>query len=140
MPLDRFLTYLGAIPFVVGAAAALGGVRIVEPFGSIPHIVQVYALVIAGFMAGTQWGIVQGSSKKSKQPVFLASNIMTIAVWLLFLYAPTVVYLPAMMFIFAWQYWLDYQLYKEGLIRSAYHHTRTRVTPFVILCLGLMLV
>lgn len=130
------LTYAGALPFIACALLPLLGVRSFGPLGSVAFIAAVYALVIVSFMAGVHWGTAL-YRPRPEGPVnlFLSSNAVTIAIWLVFLTATPKIALLASILAFLFLLWVDYRLHSIDLLTAHYLQTRRNVTVLVVVSL-----
>lgn len=80
-----YLSYAGAIPFIV--CAGFLSLDLGEPswLGPVESILSVYALVIAAFLAGAHWGQHLHIQGKWSRYLPITSNIIAVALWLAFL-------------------------------------------------------
>lgn len=134
-PIVSSLTYAGSLPFVIVALLTIAGIRDLPLVGNIIYVLQTYGLVIASFMAGTYWG--QGIATKEALPinVYVASNVLVLALWVGFLISPMKSFIGLLMIIFPLWLWIDYIFQKQGIISRSYWTLRFRVTMIVLLAL-----
>lgn len=130
--LYAWLAYLGAIPFVLCALLITKNHLHIYSVFSTFDVINSYALVITVFMAGIYWGIFLGSEKTGLRALLPGSNIITVLVWLayLFLNSPYIllVYFIAFMLLVL----IDFRLLKTGIITAYYFKLRCGVTAVVL--------
>jgi hypothetical protein len=133
--LQKNLTYVGTLPFVLSALCLILNIRTIPFLGDISHLLNVYGLVIASFMAGSHWG--QHLSLTDKWTVYLPalSNINAVLLWLSFILFPVKVFLYVLGLSFLTLLLIDKILFQEGHISSAYFRTRCIATLIVVLSL-----
>lgn len=125
-PLTQALTYAGALPFFLLLPPTLA---ILEPFDALRGFLA-YGAVIASFMAGTLWGIVQGRETAAIGQL-IASNVLALAAWASLLIEPGRVALTVQLVIFAALLAADRKLASANLEKPWYWTLRTRVTALV---------
>ena len=54
--LRTVLTYAGTLPFIACTLCLVMNIRTVPILGSVDHILTVYGIIIATFLAGSHWG------------------------------------------------------------------------------------
>ncbi|WP_350557592.1 DUF3429 domain-containing protein [Psychrobacter sp. CAL346-MNA-CIBAN-0220] len=132
-----YLTFAGAIPFVVCTILLIMGIGAIPVLGRTAHILSIYGLVIASFMAGAHWGnhlsLADDHSWAVKLPIF--SNIMALALWLGFLTLPMVGFLWLLMIGFVCMLVIDYSLNQAHIISYDYFKVRKYVTAIVVFSL-----
>ena len=128
----RPMTFAGAIPFVVCAAWLTSGVQTVPVFGSTEQLLATYALLIASFMAGVNWGQHLGSNSPHVRALPVISNAIAIAAWAAFLMLPFDAMVVFFATSFAVQLYVDWRLYRNDVIDQAYAQTRLIVSLIVI--------
>lgn len=133
------LTLAGSLPFIIGAILLYWGVTHVAGFGSVIDAVVIYGLMIAAFMAGTHWAQYLKGHNKIAINLLITSNIMTVALWLLYLLTPNYVVLAALIIDFALLLFLDFLICKAGIITKTYLLLRILITIIVIVTLVLIL-
>ena len=126
------LPYLGAIPFVFCALLLLCGIATLPVLGSVLHMLNSYAVIIASFMAGSYWGIHLGPGGKR---LAVVSNLLAIAIWCVFLFSPASLQLFYYAAIFTLLLWVDFRLQRNGLLAKIYWQTRKIVTTIVVFSL-----
>lgn len=132
---QRTLAYAGALPFIFCALLFAMGVKTLPIIGSLDALISTYALLIASFMAGINWG--QGLSPQTEptKNLPLISNAIALAAWGGFLVLP---FTPMMIFfalLFAAQLFVDWTLLRRAEDMRSYLRTRLGVTTLVIMCL-----
>ncbi|MFN7094067.1 MAG: DUF3429 domain-containing protein [Burkholderiales bacterium] len=134
-PLYIYLAYAGTLPFLLGVILLAFGIRIIPYIGGVVRFVQLYGLVIASFISGTHWGQYLSSSSKVPINLFIISNLITICVWLSFIFLSPLVFLEILTLIFLILLLLDRQLYHQHFITRNYFQTRIIATVIVMLTL-----
>ena len=130
-----YLTYAGAIPFVICAIALTLDIRQLPWLGSIEKTLIVYALVIANFLAGAHWGQHLHLQGKWSRALPISSNILAIVLWLAFLVLSFKFLIIAFVTAFVILLLIDLKLLQDKLISYQYFQTRSLVTAIVILSL-----
>ena len=132
-----YLTFAGAIPFVLGAIFVTIGIDALPILGKTIDILSIYGLVIASFMAGAHWGnhlsLADNHAWAVKLPIF--SNIIALALWIGFLTLSTVSFIWLLVISFVSLLMIDYGLYDAHIIRSNYFIVRKYVTLIVVVSL-----
>jgi len=128
----KILTLSGALPFLGALVLAFYPVA---PFDAA-HIASTYAALIIAFLGGTQWGLFLVFSQKSPINLMVQSNLVTLIAWagLLVLPVAGAVALHALCFLYL--LFLDYRLFRSGILPLWYFSLRRLVTLIVI---GLLL-
>ena len=132
--LPHALIYAGCLPFIAGALLLAGNVHSLPVLGEVELIMATYGLVISVFLTGIHWGQ-QLSLGKATKGLFIASNILALALWLAWLLLPTqmfLVFLSAPLLIILV---LDAGLLRSGILNTAYFRSRVIITSVVILSL-----
>ena len=132
-----YLTFAGAIPFVACALLLVIGIIDIPYLGAVADILSAYGLVIASFMAGSQWGNHLSLADDDKWAVRLplVSNVIAIALWLGFLMLPVVGFIWLLVIGFASMLMIDYGLNRARIITPDYFKVRTYVTAIVVVSL-----
>jgi heme/copper-type cytochrome/quinol oxidase subunit 2 len=132
-----YLTFAGTIPFVLGAIFITVGIDVMPVLGKTEHVLSIYGLVIASFMAGAHWGNHLGLADDNrwavKLPVF--SNIIALALWLGFLSLSTISFIWLLVVGFIAMLVIDYGLHNSQIISNDYFTVRKYVTLIVIVSL-----
>ena len=134
-----YLTYAGAIPFVVGALCLSFGVEQLPGLGSVSNALSVYALVIASFLAGAHWGQHLKARAAWGLALAISSNIIAVLLWLGFVLLSFQALLLAFISAFVALLAIDQRLLQSQLISKQYWQTRYRVSGIVIIALVVML-
>lgn len=124
--LSQALTYAGALPFFLLLPPTL---TLLEPLDALKSFLA-YGAVIASFMAGTLWGIVQGRETPAIGQL-LASNVLALAAWASLLIEPGRVALIIQLIVFVALLAADRRLASASLEKPWYWTLRTRVTALV---------
>ncbi|MEM7619030.1 MAG: DUF3429 domain-containing protein [Pseudomonadota bacterium] len=133
--LYAFLTYAGALPFVICMFFISFGISQVFYLPRFDHIVSSYALVILSFLAGVHWGIYLYKEQDIPINLFVLSNVVTLFAWFAFLFTTLFWQLVIFSLSFALLLRVDYSLFRQSLITLDYFQTRCNVTSIVILSL-----
>lgn len=130
-----YLTYAGALPFIICAFLINADIEALGFLGETKHILAVYGLVIATFMAGSHWG--QHLSLQKPWDLYLpvSSNVITVLLWVIFLVTSFDVFLLALVVTFILQLVIDFYLYRDDVIDCDYFKTRLVTTTVVVLSL-----
>lgn len=135
--LSPYLTFAGAIPFIACAVLITIGIDAIQALGATAHILAVYGLVIATFMAGAQWGnhlsLADDNAWAVKLPVF--SNVVALALWLGFLILSIAGFIWLLIISFIALLIIDYGLNKARIIDDKYFTVRKYVTLIVVISL-----
>jgi hypothetical protein len=132
-----YLTYAGALPFVICAVCRVLASPMVPGIGPVDIVLSSYAIVILSFMAGVHWGqhLHLGDGWSRHLPVL--SNLITLAGWFAFLFLGprAVAYICAI--AFAVLYVIDLGLFRAGHLSQRYIILRRNVTGIVVASLTL---
>ena len=132
-----YLTFAGAIPFVVCAIFIIIGIEAIPVLGNTAHILSIYGLVIASFMAGAHWGnhlsLADDNTWALKLPIF--SNIIALALWLGFLSLSNIGFMWLLVIGFIAMLMIDHGLYQANIISNNYFKVRKYVTLIVVVSL-----
>lgn len=132
-----YLTFAGAIPFVVCAFLLTVGVAAIPVLGQTQYILSIYGLVIASFMAGAHWGnhlsLADDDTWALKLPVL--SNIIALALWFGFLGLSAAGFIWLLIVGFISLLLIDYGLYRAQIISDEYFKVRKYVTTIVVVAL-----
>ncbi len=139
------LIIAGCIPFVGGALAPYFGVMDLPIIGDLQRAVALYALAIASFMAGTQWGVSLGSayddqpnhrSQMCPNRMMVLSNVFVLIPWIvLCVFGINVAYYFSLALMFTLMVLTDYRLMNRNFLSSDYYHMRLIATVIVVICL-----
>ncbi len=132
--LPHALIYAGCLPFLAGALLLAGNAHSLPLLGDVKLIMATYGLVISVFLTGIHWGQ-QLSSGKAANGLFIASNILAVALWLAWLLLPTQIFLVFLTVPLLIILVIDAGLYKSGVLDTAYFRSRVIITGVVILSL-----
>ena len=135
MKMYSYLTYLGAIPFIICTICLAIGIKIVPPFGEIEQTLSVYSLIIATFIAGSYWGQSRHLHNKWRYYLPILSNIITIALWLGFVILSLKPLLVSSIGTFIILLIIEQRLLQYQFITRQYFHTRCSVTIIVVVAL-----
>ena len=132
-----YLTFAGAIPFVVCAFLLTVGVAAIPVLGQTQYILSIYGLVIASFMAGAHWGnhlsLADDDTWALKLPVF--SNIIALALWFGFLGLSAAGFIWLLIVGFISLLLIDYGLCRAQIISDDSFKVRKYVTTIVVVAL-----
>ncbi|WP_185969912.1 DUF3429 domain-containing protein [Rhizobium straminoryzae] len=134
-PLTRSLTYAGALPFLI---LMVPGLPFFDAAARLSAFLA-YGAVIAGFMAGTLWGLVQRDDEVPVAPL-IASNVLALAAWASLLLSPGEIALAVQFCAFLGLLAVDRHLAGQGLEQSWYWQLRLRITGIVCLAYAVRIV
>jgi len=129
------LTWAGALPFVACAILPWFGIDLIPNIGSPAYVAQSYGLAIASFLSGAHWGTYLFNRTESPTNLFLTSNAVVIAIWFAFLLNIAQVGLFVLVLAFLYLLFIDYRLFRAGLLSRYYFNLRRNVTALVVVCL-----
>ena len=127
-----YLTYAGALPFIICAACLALDIKFIPGLGATEQVLSVYALIIATFIAGSYWG--QHLHLKNKWQYYLPilSNVIVIALWFGFLTLSfkllTAIFVAAFLILLV----IDQRLFRHNLITRQYFQMRCLATTIVV--------
>lgn len=134
---NPYLTFAGAIPFVLSAVFITIGIDVIPVLGNTTDILSIYGLVIASFMAGAHWGnhlsLADDNTWAVKLPIF--SNIIALALWLGFLTLSSAGFIWLLVAGFISMLMIDYGLHQAHIINNDYFRVRKYVTLIVVVAL-----
>lgn len=137
-PLTRYLAAAGALPFIACALAAYFGVDSVPLLGAVGTIAAAYGLTIASFLAGVHWGTAVNVADGLPVNLYVASNVVAVIAWLVFLLGPVALTLAVLALLFLYLLYVDFRLYRAERIGAGYWQTRLWVSAVVVACLLLL--
>ncbi|MFD1745768.1 DUF3429 domain-containing protein [Rhizobium helianthi] len=126
--LTQILTFSGALPFYLLLIPGL-------PLFDDPLRLQAflaYGAVIASFMAGTVWGMVQREIRPSIA-VIIASNVVALGIWGSLLLPNALAALILQLFAFSLLLGVDRLVFNRGGEQDWYFSMRIRITALVVL-------
>ena len=132
------LTYAGLLPLLICAVLPYTGIAALPVLGPYNTIAASYAVMIAGFMAGTHWGIGLTQYRTNGQGLFFVSTALLLLAWLGWLVLPVLWVLGGLIPVFALLLVIDHRLYMLSVIQPGYYTLRLHVTGLVILLLILI--
>ena len=132
-----YLTFAGTIPFILCAIFITMDIDAIRVLGKTEHVLAVYGLVIATFMAGAQWGNHLSLTDDNAWAFWLPilSNIIALALWLGFLMLSTLGFIWLLIISFIILLAIDYGLYQAQIISPKYFNVRKYVTAIVVISL-----
>ena len=128
MKTNRYLTFLGIIPFLFLLVLSF---YYFERADYISNLFHAYSAVIISFIAGTHWGICLQSKDRNNR-VLLESNLITLIAWFSLFYLVQITEL-IMIGCFLYLLKVEFRLQKNGLIDEMYFNQRVLATFAVIL-------
>lgn len=129
------LAFAGSLPFLAAALSLSMGYSHYPMIGEVAQAIVVYALVIAAFMAGSQWGQQFDQSDVWAKRLQWYSNLNAVGLWLAFILLPYAWLLVALIVSFLGALWLDQQLYRAAMMTRHYWQIRWILTSIVVLSL-----
>ena len=136
--LVAILTYAGLLPLLICAVAPYTGIAALPVLGAYDTIAASYAVIIAGFMAGTHWGLGLDHYRTSGRGLFLVSTALVLLAWLGWLVLPVLWVLAGLIPVFAVLLAIDHRLYMLSIIAPGYYTLRLHVTGLIVLLLILI--
>lgn len=130
MKTDKYLTFLGVIPFLFLLILSF---YYFDRTDHISKLFHAYSAVIISFIAGTHWGICLHSKDGNKRTL-LESNLITLIAWLSLFYLGLITEL-IMIGCFLYLLYMEHRLEKNGLVGEVYLSQRLHATFAVILIL-----
>lgn len=124
--LTQILTFSGALPFYL---------LLIPGFASPEFRLQAYlayGAVIAAFMAGTLWGLVQRERDPPLAPI-VASNVLALASWASLLIPSALAATGLQLLVFILLLEVDRRIGAEGREMPWYFTMRIRITAIVVL-------
>ena len=137
--LYSLLTYAGALPFILCAFLPFAGIDAWENVGSFEFIARLYGLAIVSFIAGSHWGTYLYNRESSPSNLFLTSNAVVLAAWAAFLFTLPVLTEFVLLLAFLYLLFVDYNLYRAGVIAPFYFRMRRNVTVIVCVCIAVII-
>ncbi len=127
-----YLTYAGALPFIICAFCLAFEIRFIPLLGATEQVLSVYTLIIATFIAGNHWG--QHLYMKNKWQYYLpiSSNVIVITLWFGFLVLSLKPLITAFVVAFLVLLVIDQRLCRLNLITRQYFQMRCFATAIVI--------
>lgn len=119
----KLLTYLGTMPFVIGALSHFYG------YYFSYDIVQIYSLIIFSFMNGTYWSFGFKNKNINDSKILYVSNFLALLIWVIFFSDKYFFYLS---FLFIIIISIDYYIYRKKIIDIEYLKTRIAATIIII--------
>lgn len=136
--ISTYLTYAGAIPFIVCAVCLSFDINQLLLLGYVEKILSVYGLVISSFLAGAHWGQHLHISKGLWScSLAILSNIIAVLLWFGFLVLGFKVLMAMFAAAFVALLIIDYRLFHMDLISRNYFQTRFFVSVIVIISLSI---
>ena len=127
-----YLTYTGALPFIVCAICLALNIKFIPLLGATEQVLSVYALIIATFIAGSHWGQHLHMKNKWQYHLPILSNVIVIALWFGFLvlsFKPLIaIFVTAFLVLLV----IDQRLFQHNLITRQYFRMRCLATTIVV--------
>ena len=127
-----YLTYAGALPFIICAFFLVFDIRFIPLLGATEQVLSVYALIIATFIAGNHWGQHLDMKNKWQYHLPILSNVIVITLWFGFLVLPFRALLAIFVLVFVALLVIDQRLFRHNLITYRYFRMRCLATAIVI--------
>lgn len=139
-PIYPYLTVAGTLPFVIPAILLLMGMTTLPVLGGLTQLMSLYGLIIASFMAGSQWGL--HINREDGWAIYLPlfSNVVALLVFFAFVITPTVIFAYLLLAAFVLMLLLDVELKVQGLINRNYLIWRVVATLLVVLSLIVLII
>ena len=131
-----YLTYAGAIPFILCTVFLCSDIQELPFLGSVERILIVYGLMISSFLAGAHWGQ-HFHINKGQWSCYLPilSNVIAVLLWLGFLVLSFKIQIVMFITAFILLLIIDYRLFQIDVITRHYFQTRFVVSAIVIISL-----
>ena len=131
----HFLTFTGALPFIMCAICYVLDIKIVPYLGVTDDILAIYSIIIATFLAGSHWGQHLSLTNKWASILPIISNIVAVSIWFFYLILSFKALIISLIVIFLGLLGVDYYLKQDNVISREYFQTRLKVTSIVIIML-----
>ncbi len=138
--LYTLLTLTGATPFLAAALLPPLGYAAVDPFGSLVDAGLSYGLAIICFLAGIHWATYLYGVRTDTGNLLIVSNLIVLAVWVPYLFAPVPVVAGCMIAAFLALLFIDFRLKGKGVIEGHYLAIRSTATTLVVVSLAFIAV
>ncbi len=135
MSVYKTLTYAGGLPFVACALLPYAGITELGPLGAWDHVLVMYGLAIASFLAGTHWAFELARPGTYAISLFVMSNVIVVVVWLAALVANAAIALAVQCMAFLVLLAVDKAVAAEGGMPPGYLAMRQRITFIVLAAL-----
>ena len=132
------LAFAGALPFVACALLPLVGIDTIPPFGRLDRLAGSYGMAIISFLAGIHWATQLYLKPRVPINLFVASNVVFLAVWFSYVAASLNWALATQIVAFPVILGIDFELRRLGLISPQY--TRTRLVATTMACASLLVI
>ena len=127
-----YLTYAGALPFIICAVCLALDITSMPLLGATKQVLSVYALIIATFIAGNHWGQHLYMKDKWQYHLPISSNVIVVTLWFGFLILPfkplLVIFIVAFLVLLV----VDQRLFRHNLITRRYFQMRCFATAIVV--------
>jgi hypothetical protein len=133
---SNILILMGSIPFIFLMVLSLFSLDNFFNY-SINYLVSIYSIIIISFISGTHWGIFLNN--KIPINLFVASNIITIAVYFSFLILNNFYFILISIISFISLLLFDFYIYKQAITLIDYFAIRFFVSMIVIFSLLVLL-
>ena len=127
-----YLTYAGALPFIICAACLAFNIEFIPLLGATEQVLSVYALIIATFIAGNHWGQHLYIKNKWQYHLPISSNVIVIALWFGFLTLSFKLLIAIFVAAFIVLLIIDQRLFRHNLITRRYFQMRCLATAIVV--------
>lgn len=129
------LVAAGVVPFAVGGALAAAGVEALPIVGTPEALTLSYGLGIISFLTGVLWATNLYLEQRSPPGLFVASNVIFLAVWFSYLIAGTRGAAIVQAAAFALLLLIDYRLLQSAVIGRHYFRVRSAATLVAVVSL-----
>jgi hypothetical protein len=131
-----YLTYAGAIPFILCTVCFSANIKSVYLLGSVEKILSTYGLVILSFLSGSHWGQhLQINRRMWVYALPILSNIIVVFLCFSFLVLSFKTQITMFVVAFIVLLIIDHRLFQMSLISDHYFQTRCFVSVIVIISL-----
>jgi Protein of unknown function (DUF3429) len=134
--LIRWLSYAGALPFMLGIISPFISFEIIDSY----FLLSTYGALIVSFLCGIHWAISVFFDERSPQYLLIVSNIVTLISWVSLSLPSFELTMLIQSFCFMFLLALDKKLFNLGLYPMWYYELRRNVTTIVVVLLTLSMV
>jgi len=132
------LTLAGVTPFLACALLPIAGIEAVEPLGRLDQLASDYSMAILCFLTGVHWATQLYARDRAPFNLFIASNIVFLAVWLAYVASSLTWALATQLVAFPLLLAVDFRLQQSGLISR--HYLGIRFVATALACFSLLFI
>lgn len=132
--LATILTYSGTIPLILSVIILL--FPLIELNGAI--IARTYSAIIISFLCGIHWATYLFYAEKTLPNLLITSNVTAITAWASLLLGSDSLALSSQVLCFMFLMFLDFRLYRKGILPHWFFLLRKNATIIVLSCLAVI--